>query len=221
LRFFGANNTDRLVFKYNTFTASDFQNQAVSPYFDPAKKTAIYISGLLERADDPKTLNLIDAYLTRRSEWNIAQLVWSNYSVNFNVIQVVNNIKGCSLSAISILRTCVQGGLNIRTTHIVGFSFGSIIASEIGRANTNPQFPRITGLDPATRNGLAILYAANDLRTIDPRAAEYVDTIHTDVVAFGCGTCNGHTAFYANNGIWQPGCATIDGTITSEIRKIN
>lgn len=41
---------------------------------------------------------------------------------------------------------------------------------------------------------------------LGPDDAEFVDVIHTDCLARGILAASGHADFYANGGLYQPGC---------------
>ena len=60
----------------------------------------------------------------------------------------------------------------------------------------------ITGLDPA-----GPLFTNVDAKyRLDPGDAEYVDVMHTDAQALGTAEIVGHTDFWPNGGVEQPGC---------------
>lgn len=59
-----------------------------------------------------------------------------------------------------------------------------------------------TGLDPAK----PMFITASKEHRLGPDDAEFVDVVHTDCLGRGILAASGHADFYANGGIYQPGC---------------
>ncbi|KAK9507401.1 hypothetical protein O3M35_007264 [Rhynocoris fuscipes] len=85
--------------------------------------------------------------------------------------------------------------------HIVGFSLGAQVSNYV--AHYLPfKLQRITGLDPA----LPLFYTNLANHRLDSSDAEFVDVIHTNALFQGQVFPCGHVDFYANGGVFQPGC---------------
>ncbi|XP_027053477.1 inactive pancreatic lipase-related protein 1-like [Pocillopora damicornis] len=95
--------------------------------------------------------------------------------------------------------------------YVVGVSLGAQTAGYAGNylKEKGIKLGRITGLDPAG----PLFTKVDDIRfRLDPDDAGYVDVIHTDMPPrgsiFGLGMRRdaGHTDFFLNGGVRQPGC---------------
>jgi len=49
---------------------------------------------------------------------------------------------------------------------------------------------------------------------LDPGDAKYVDVVHTSTAGIGAGQTNGHSEFFPNGGLKQPGCEGVLGKST-------
>jgi len=71
----------------------------------------------------------------------------------------------------------------------------------------NARAPFSAGLDPASPL-FNKYFASNEV--LDKSDALFVDVIHTNIAFKGKISPLGHVDFYANNGVFQPGCGTSD-----------
>ncbi|XP_025200902.1 pancreatic triacylglycerol lipase-like isoform X2 [Melanaphis sacchari] len=91
--------------------------------------------------------------------------------------------------------------LSFDNLHLVGFSLGAQVASQIGR-QMNGTIQRITGLDPA-RPLFGKIFNTEVLKKSD---AQFVDVVHSNMGDKGKKEPLGHLDFYANDGSTQPDC---------------
>jgi len=109
-----------------------------------------------------------------------------------------------------------HSGLQLKKTHLIGFSLGAHVAGFAGAELKN--LSRITGLDPA-----GPLFESQDPRArLDATDANFVDVIHSNgenLILGGLGTWQplGHVDFYPNGGRMQKGCANLFVGAVSDI----
>lgn len=101
----------------------------------------------------------------------------------------------------------------LKNLHIIGFSLGAQTAGMISNFVKTGKLPRITGLDPAKP---LFTFAPAEYKLTKDKAV-FVDVIHTDILARGVLRTAGHSDFYVNGGIEQPGCSL--QTNTSKFRR--
>jgi pimeloyl-ACP methyl ester carboxylesterase len=91
------------------------------------------------------------AYLSRKDNFNVILLDWSELSTFPWYLPAVRNVKMVADKLRKFLEVFDQSGeLPIRNVHLVGFSLGSHIAGFAGkRLRRGLRIPRITALDPA------------------------------------------------------------------------
>jgi hypothetical protein len=201
----GSDRKDVKRFKYKKFSSEDFKSINGSIYFDSSKKTVIFINGLLTDVRNFITISFIEAYLTRKDEFNIMFVDWK--SVMLNPLSFGERFKQIGMSATSILKTMQEGGLDITTTHIVAYSFGNWIAGVIGRNFQSPKFSRITLVDPASGGRfLSFTYKNARIKLNDASIASFVDVIKCDTTFLTDKEIFGHVNFFPNNGTQQPIC---------------
>ncbi|XP_060834375.1 pancreatic lipase-related protein 2-like isoform X2 [Rhopalosiphum padi] len=86
--------------------------------------------------------------------------------------------------------------------HVIGFSLGGQLASQLAKYLKPIKLPRITGLDPA----LPLFYSTHLNSRLNRNDAEFVDVIHTNAMIQGQLAPCGDVDFYVNGGLAQPGC---------------
>jgi len=112
-----------------------------------------------------------------------------------------------------------QVNIDLEKVHIVAHSMGVHIAGWVGKYITTKcmgRIGRITALDPSG----PIFGTLPENRRLDKTDALFVDVIHTDGEKFGSTNKHGHSDFYPNCGLLQPGCPTLkevnDDTLLSD-----
>ncbi|XP_027214553.2 pancreatic lipase-related protein 2 [Penaeus vannamei] len=138
---------------------------------------------------------------------------WYNYAVE-NVYRVSNYTAGL----LDWLHDAT--GLQASQLHIVGHSLGAHTAGMTGKRVTSGQVARVTGLDPA---GPLFYNKSGDAR-IDKSDAAFVDILHANSgpLVEGCiglFEAIGHTDFYPNGGMHQPGCALAARSSSNDVRS--
>lgn len=102
-----------------------------SSNFDRRKSTVLYVFGWTRAPSDPTTLLITNEYLNR-GDHNILLLDWSDYSVGL-YDWVMARI--CRISRIygRVLLKLFDKGLNVKSFHCVGHSFGAHSCGIMGR----------------------------------------------------------------------------------------
>lgn len=112
----------------------------------------------------------------------------------------------------------IASGICLDKIHVIGHSMGSHLAGFIGKHifnQTGEKIYRITATDPA-KPFYETPTTTEDDRVSD-KDATFVDIIHTDIRHWGFASPIGHVDFYANDGIMQPGCPSLqeDGKLVT------
>ncbi|XP_063903693.1 pancreatic triacylglycerol lipase [Zophobas morio] len=172
---------------------------------DPTLPTVIFIHGFSEVSPGQSGRFVADAYLSRKDNFNVILLDWSELSTFPWYIPAVRNVKMVAVKLRKFLEVFADSGeIPIRNLHIVGFSLGCHIAGFAGKQLKNGlRIPRITALDPAFPE----FSLRDSSRRISRTDADYIDVIHTDAGVLGLPIPVGHADFYPNGGrALQPGC---------------
>ncbi|XP_074031951.1 lipoprotein lipase [Leptinotarsa decemlineata] len=167
--------------------------------------TVIFIHGFTEASPGQSGQEIRDAYLSKRENFNVILLDWSELAT-FPWYQVaVVNVKHVAQRLREFIEIFNDSGeIPIQNLHVIGFSLGCHIAGIAGKLlRKDLRIPRITGLDPALPE-----FSLKDIsKRLNSNDAEYVDVIHTDSGIFGFPLSVGHADFYPNGGrALQPGC---------------
>ncbi|XP_050441501.1 pancreatic lipase-related protein 2-like [Adelges cooleyi] len=93
--------------------------------------------------------------------------------------------------------------------HLLGFSLGAHLTSQISFQLAPTRLSRITGLDPA----LPLFYSWNRNRQLSKADADFVDVVHTNALVEGQLKPSGHVDFYVNGGTSQPACVNASNPI--------
>lgn len=191
--------------------SSDGLIQLSTTYYDPTRKNFIYVMGWQPSNSESNRDLVIGAFLNSlRSQYNIINLDWSAYANTLNFLGVVSQLNPVLETAYEILNQFTSQGFNISQTYFAGSSFGTIIASGIGRNFRNNQgilLSRITALDPPEFFlTLSLTFALAGVQKLNRADANFVDVIHTNVGSFGDGLTRGHADFWVNGGFSQPDC---------------
>ncbi|XP_058961750.2 pancreatic triacylglycerol lipase-like [Pocillopora verrucosa] len=205
--------------KFTMFTRSgsgevnDFDRDLLrAAKFNISRRTIILIHGW---QGNPKKwpLEMKDALL-QREDCNVVVVDWfkgakKGYFQSAGNTRLVGAMVG---ELIKFLISSVDGSPELAERfYVVGVSLGAQTAGYAGNylKEKGIKLGRITGLDPAG----PLFTKVDDIRfRLDPGDAGYVDVIHTDMPLrgsiFGLGMRRdaGHTDFFLNGGVRQPGC---------------
>ncbi|XP_076290864.1 lipase member H-B-like isoform X2 [Lasioglossum baleicum] len=173
---------------------------------DLTKLTMFYIHGYQETVDSESVITVVTASL--KTDINVVAIDYGRIAAN-NPIVVLTLV--CPVAhAIAKYFNQLEGiGLDKTKVHVVAYSLGGAVASQIG-AYMNFPLPRITGLDPSGPP----IYPGKFLRSGD---AKFVDIIHTDKMGFGEMYNSGDVDFLPNYGQRiQPGCPNFHVPFSNE-----
>lgn len=99
--------------------------------FNPKLPSVLYISGWMQSPDAETTELIINGYLKRRDH-NLLILDWSDYSVGLYTSVMLRISKISRIFGRTMLKL-FDKGLNIKTFHCLGHSFGAHSCGIIGR----------------------------------------------------------------------------------------
>ncbi|XP_067640448.1 uncharacterized protein [Eurosta solidaginis] len=134
---------------------------------------------------------------------------WENGATFPNYVRAAANTRVVGKQLAMLLQNLREyKGLNLRRTHIIGFSLGAHVSGFAGAEL--PGLARITGLDPAG----PLFEAQHPKVRLDSTDAEFVDVIHSNgenLILGGLGSWQpmGHVDFYPNGGRVQTGCSNL------------
>uniref|UniRef100_A0AAG5DWE9 Lipase domain-containing protein n=1 Tax=Anopheles atroparvus TaxID=41427 RepID=A0AAG5DWE9_ANOAO len=136
-------------------------------------------------------------------EFNIISVDYNPLALEPCYLQAVRNLPTVANCTAQLLDFIIGNNIvPLEDIHVVGFSLGGQTSGMIANYLKSGRLKRITGLDPAKP---LFVFAPND-RKLDQADAEFVQVIHTDVFQRGILHPSGHTDFYVNGGVEQPGC---------------
>ncbi|RZC32183.1 endothelial lipase-like, partial [Asbolus verrucosus] len=118
---------------------------------DPALPTVIFIHGFTEPSPGKSGRAIVDAYLSRRDNFNVILVDWSELATFPWYLPAVRNVKFVAERLRNFLEVFDDSGeIPMKKLHVIGFSLGSHIAGFTGkRLKRGLRIPRITALDPA------------------------------------------------------------------------
>ncbi|KAL1404577.1 hypothetical protein pipiens_005303 [Culex pipiens pipiens] len=141
--------------------------------------------------------------LLHRQEYNVITLNWQSgkqltdyWTARKRIIPASKDLA----KFIDFLQA--MGGLLLKDLYLVGHSLGAHLSGLAAKAITSGKVNTIVGLDPA-KPLFDLDRPAERLADTD---AEYVEVIHTNGGRLGIFDPIGHTDFYPNGGVSQPGC---------------
>lgn len=142
--------------------------------------------------------------LFQNNEFNVISVDYHPLAPEPCYIQAVQNLPVVANCTAQLLDFMInQKIFSLNKLHIIGFSLGGQTSGMISHYFKSGIIPHITGLDPAK----PLFIFANEEHKLTKMDADFVDVIHTDVLARGVLRTAGHSDFYVNGGIEQPGCA--------------
>ncbi|XP_068154717.1 uncharacterized protein [Drosophila tropicalis] len=134
---------------------------------------------------------------------------WENGATFPNYVRAAANTRLVGKQLAMLLQNLQQHkGLNLKRTHLIGFSLGAHVSGFAGAEL--PGLSRITGLDPAG----PLFEAQHPKVRLDSQDAEFVDVIHSNgenLILGGLGSWQpmGHVDYYPNGGRVQTGCSNL------------
>ncbi|KFB48158.1 AGAP007991-PA-like protein [Anopheles sinensis] len=146
-------------------------------------------------------------------EFNIISVDYNPLALEPCYLQAVRNLPTVANCTAQLLDFIIGNNIiPLEDIHVVGFSLGGQTSGMIANYLKSGKLKRITGLDPAKP---LFVFAPNEHK-LDQMDAEFVQVIHTDVFQRGILHPSGHTDFYVNGGVEQPGCNATTMMTTGE-----
>ncbi|XP_058816603.1 lipase member H-A [Topomyia yanbarensis] len=180
--------------------------------FAPDRPLIVLIHGYTGHRDYAPNDSIRPAYLDY-AEFNIISLDYNPLVQEPCYYQAVRNLPTVANCTAQLLDYMVDRRIfTLDDIHVVGFSLGSQVSGQIANYIQTGILKRITGLDPAK----PLFIAAPNENKLDQSDAEFVQVIHTDVLARGILHPSGHADFYVNGGVEQPGCRDQSNQTTGE-----
>lgn len=170
--------------------------------FVPNRPLIVLIHGYTGHRDYAPNTSIRPAYLAY-DEFNIISLDYNPLVLEPCYYQGVRNLPTVANCTAQLLDFLIgERMFSLDDIHVVGFSLGGQTSGMIANYLKSGKLRRITGLDPAK----PLFITAPSQFKLDQTDAEFVQVIHTDVFARGILHPSGHTDFYVNGGVEQPGC---------------
>ncbi|XP_055540996.1 pancreatic lipase-related protein 2-like isoform X2 [Wyeomyia smithii] len=180
--------------------------------FIPGRPLIVLIHGYTGHRDYAPNTSIRPAYLAD-GEYNIVSLDYNPLALEPCYYQAVRNLPTVANCTAQLLDYMIERRMfTLSDIHVVGFSLGGQTSGMIGNYLRAGKLQRITGLDPAK----PLFITAPSEFKLDQSDAEFVQVIHTDVFARGILHPSGHTDFYINGGVEQPGCSQQTTMTTGE-----
>jgi len=215
-------NNTKVLFSPNLYTSYSYKLESLAdivhnPQFNKSLPTVVYIHGYLGDGEFDESVMAVRSAYRNRNNQNFIAIDWSAFSHFTSSIPYLGNIdklrlicEGIALQ-LELIRT--QGCSCYKNFYLVGHSLGGQCAGLIGRhlkkiSNNNFVISRIYALDPAgpgfeTKNNVLLPKRYDCISKDD---AEYVQIMHTNGNRYGVNSSVGHSDFYPNGGMNQPGC---------------
>uniref|UniRef100_A0A8D0AGA1 Lipase, member Ia n=1 Tax=Sander lucioperca TaxID=283035 RepID=A0A8D0AGA1_SANLU len=171
------------------------------PQFNLSRPTTFVIHGYRPTGSPPVWVQKISELLLAREDLNVIVVDWNHGAANVNYLKAVENTYKAANNLTAFIKMLQEYGASLSSIHMIGVSLGAHMSGLIG-ANLKGFLGRITALDPAGPQ----FTGTPPERRLDPKDAQFVDVLHTDIDALGFREPLGHIDFYANGGTDQPGC---------------
>ncbi|XP_053691869.1 pancreatic lipase-related protein 2-like [Sabethes cyaneus] len=171
--------------------------------FAAGRPLIVLIHGYTGHRNYAPNTSIRPAYLDY-GEFNIVSLDYNPLALEPCYYQAVRNLPTVANCTALLLDYMIERRMfTLNDIHVVGFSLGGQTSGMIGNYLKAGKLKRVTGLDPAK----PLFITAPSEFKLDQSDAEFVQVIHTDVFARGILHPSGHTDFYINGGVEQPGCS--------------
>lgn len=171
-----------------------------STFDENALGTRIIIGGWLAGPDSFLYNSLRDAYLSR-DNLNVIVVDWGIISKQGYLI-VRKYVEPIGKQIAQFIDRLVRTkNVSHNSFYVIGHSVAAHIAGFAGK-HTSQKINTIFGLDPT-----AIMFPIDKPeQRLTSTDAQYVEVIHTESRLYGYWDPLGHADFYANYGVFQPGC---------------
>lgn len=196
--------------------ADDMSSLKLS-HFNASRATKFIAHGFKGSGKDRGALIIVDSLLNMEDA-NVILVDWEKGAAGPSYALAATNTQIIGRQLALLILDMVSYGADPLTIHIVGFSLGAHVAGYAGRGvqNRGVKIGRITGLDPASPLFRQLL--ATSLVSLNVADAHYVDVIHSDGArtwseGLGLFESIGHSDYFPNGGLDQPGCEHKKGSV--------
>ncbi|XP_045495126.1 lipase member H-A-like [Colias croceus] len=161
----------------------------------------ILIHGYTGHKDFAPNTEIRPAYL-ECCDYNIISVDYNKIALEPCYLHAAANTELVGMCTAQLIDGLVSQGVPLEDFHVVGFSLGAQTAGFIAKYLKSGLLERITALDPA----LPLFVTTDPGKKVDSSDAKFVDILHTNALERGKFETSGHVDFFANGGLWQPGC---------------
>lgn len=187
--------------KSELLVTGDFHRLQKSP-FNRSNPTRIIVHGFWNCHESDFCVKTRQMFL-KRQNYNMITVDWQSGKYLHDYPIARERIKPASEDLAKFIDfLCKQGGLNLQDLYLIGHSLGAHMSGLAGKKITSGKVNTIVGLDPAK----PCFNMGEPTERLADTDAQYVVVIHTNGGKLGLFDPIGHTDFYPNGGITQPGC---------------
>ncbi|XP_043271929.1 uncharacterized protein [Venturia canescens] len=174
-------------------------------FFNSSNPTVFITHRWLNGFSVASCTTLRDAYLAGPKDVNVIMVDFNpfNMKLRYNSVTRVSVIGQRIARMINFLKK--EAKLKLELTTLVGHSMGAHVMGVAGRY-TDGEVQQIFALDPARK----LFEDANSVYRLTKKSAKNVQVIHTNGHEQGLFEPLGHSDFYPNGGVSQPGCENYD-----------
>jgi len=197
-------------------------NSEGKKYFNRDAPVKILCHGYRSSYKKPFPVRLMHQYLDSIEDVNVILVDWKDLAGNWiYFVSAKNTVTAGRQISLLIQRLVNDDYTDLSKIHFIGHSLGAHVGGSVGHFlsfNSDSKMFRITGLDPAAPS-----FCTESNKRLSSVDAEYVDVIHTAIGdyceedsagilgvlidgTFGLNMSIGHSDFYPNGGMEQPGC---------------
>ncbi|XP_067009642.2 phospholipase A1 [Anabrus simplex] len=170
--------------------------------FSAGKPAIVLIHGYTGHRDYSPNKEIRPAYLSH-GDYNIISVDYQPLALPGCYVHAAYSttiVGNCTAQVLDAVMAAHK--MKLSQLHVIGFSLGGQVASQIPLFLKTGAIPRITGLDPAQ----PLFVAAQETSRLSADDADFVDVIHTNSGVKGVYAAVGDVDFYVNGGSSQPGC---------------
>ncbi|KAM7132812.1 lipase member H isoform 3-T4 [Molossus nigricans] len=175
--------------------STDFGNLNVT------KKTTFIVHGFRPTGSPPVWMEALVRGLLIVEDMNVVVVDWNRGAATVLYHYASSRTRKVATVLKEFIDQMLAQGASLDNIYMIGVSLGAHISGFVGK-EYNGQLGRITGLDPAG----PLFNGKPPEDRLDPRDAQFVDVIHSDIDAWGYKEPLGNIDFYPNGGLDQPGC---------------
>lgn len=183
-----------------TYVTTNVTSSLPIDTFDPTKEVLVLVHGWRNDYSSPFNSYIKSAALDK-FDLNVIIVDWSVIANNLYIV-ARNTVPEIGKFAGEFIQSLVSTyNIPFSKISIVGHSLGAHVAGIVG-ATMDGKIGNIVGLDPAS----PLISILEKDYILDSSDAQYVQVIHTNGAFLGLSTSLGHSDFYPNGGMKQPGC---------------